>query len=149
MYRAPWYTANEFPLRGWGRLALGSSVLSAGLLFGLVTSVRAENWQLLDVSVNGRVLSIETDSIEKTGEAVQFWTAIEQQATTEFPEGFTLETRYSASCDHMQYRSERTLAYSGAGEVLYSSDEAGELKTAEPGTRIYDTIGVACTYDAD
>ena len=70
-----------------------SAVVSAGLLTGLATAVRADNWQLLDASADGRYLSIETETIEKDGEAVRFWTAIEQTATAEYPDGFTLETQ--------------------------------------------------------
>ncbi|MEO1592444.1 MAG: surface-adhesin E family protein [Cyanobacteria bacterium J06632_22] len=133
-----------------GRLCGQSAVMSAMLSLGLVTvtatAVSADNWQLLDASADGQYLSLETETIEKNGEAIQFWTAIEQTATADFPDGLTLETRYSASCDSKVYRSERTLAYTGTGEVLYSNDRAGELKTAEPGTRIYNTIDVACAY---
>ncbi len=128
------------------RLTLGVALGVMGLSLGAATIAKADSWQLLDASADGRYLSIETETIEKNGEAVRFWTAIEQTATPEFPDGMTLETQYSASCDSKFYRTERTLAYSGLGEVLYSNDEAGELKAAEPGTRIYDTIDVACAY---
>lgn len=140
---------SECEIRGLRRLGWPGWVVAAvsvGLLAGLAAEVRADNWELLDASADGRYLSIETETIEKSGEDVLFWAAIEQTASADFPDGLTVETRYAASCDSKLYRTERTLAYAGTGEVLYSNDAAGELKTAEPGTRMYDTIDVACAY---
>lgn len=133
--------------RKWVKGSTAQLVLGASLCLGLATAASADNWQLIDASADGMYLSIETETIEKNGEAVKFWAAIEQTANDQFPDGMTMETRYAASCDSKLYRSEQVLAYSGTGEVLYSNDSASELKSAEPGSRMFNTIEIACNYE--
>jgi protein tyrosine/serine phosphatase len=119
--------------------ALGVSLL----LFA--SAAMAENWRASS-EAQGAIAYIDTESIQRSGDEVQFWRELRWPEVRELENGLRYDRMaalYLGDCRAMTLRAVKLRVNLGE-KVLYAGDQEGAVEKAKPGTTAEIDLRSAC-----